>query len=203
MNQLQSLTTLSNQITIEGNDNLISIASLANVTNNTLDRIFISQNPSLINLDGLEQFTQLQKRGNGSLIISNNINLVNINGLRNIQLVEGFFTIEDNFKLRDCCTILHLIDDDTQNGQTLGNITIFSNAFSCNAVEEIIENCSVPSDNCEDIIITTAANQISITGLTAPIEIVQVFDANYTPIFRCEGSDCGNEQILANLVISM
>ncbi|MFK7978821.1 MAG: T9SS type A sorting domain-containing protein, partial [Saprospiraceae bacterium] len=62
-----------------------------------------------------------------------------------------------------------------------------------------IGNCSTPSGNCEDVLIATTPNQISITGLSAPIEIVQVFDENYVPIFRCEGGECGTEQIINDL----
>ncbi|MFK7981728.1 MAG: hypothetical protein AB8G86_17235, partial [Saprospiraceae bacterium] len=142
LNQLQNLRIISEQLTIGNNDNLSTIASLANITNSTLDQIRIVNNPSLISLDGLENFTHLQKVVSGSLIIGNNRNLVNINGIRNFQLIEGFLTIDDNPKLTDCCTLLPLIDDDTQNGQALGNITLTDNSFFCNSIEEIIGNCS-------------------------------------------------------------
>ncbi len=56
-----------------------------------------------------------------------------------------------------------------------------------------------PSGNCDDLTIEGKEAQIAITNLTAPIEIVQVFDENYMPIFRCEGEDCGSEQFINDL----
>ena len=56
-----------------------------------------------------------------------------------------------------------------------------------------------PSSNCDDLTIEGKEAQIAITNLTAPIEIVQVFDENYTSIFRCEGEDCGSEQFINDL----
>jgi len=56
-----------------------------------------------------------------------------------------------------------------------------------------------PTLSCDAINVEGGEGQINITGLTAPIEIVQVFDANYSPIFRCEGGDCGAEQLLTDL----
>ncbi len=55
------------------------------------------------------------------------------------------------------------------------------------------------AQNCTDIEINGGAKKIDITGLTAPIEIVQVFDENYNIVFRCEGGDCGAEQMISDL----
>jgi len=53
--------------------------------------------------------------------------------------------------------------------------------------------------NCEDLQVDGSDGRIDISGLTAPIEIVQVFDENYQIIFRCEGTECGAAQTLDNL----
>lgn len=58
---------------------------------------------------------------------------------------------------------------------------------------------SLLAQNCNDIQFDGTNGQLKITGLTAPIEIVDVYDANWQRIFRCDGGDCGDEQILPNL----
>jgi len=55
------------------------------------------------------------------------------------------------------------------------------------------------AQDCTDIVINGGPKKIDITGLTAPIEIVQVFDADYNIIFRCEGGDCGTVQTISDL----
>ena len=61
-------------------------------------------------------------------------------------------------------------------------------------------NVDYPANgNCENIQLTASGNSLSISGLTAPIEIVEVYDDNWQQIFRCQGRDCGNKQTLNNL----
>lgn len=64
-------------------------------------------------------------------------------------------------------------------------------------VEVIVE--SGMGNNCEGVIITGGDGQITITGLTAPNEIVEVYNQNWSQVFRCQGADCGNEQIVTGL----
>ena len=68
----------------------------------------------------------------------------------------------------------------------------------------IIDNPNDPgicqsAGNCDEVAIIGGAGQITITGLTAPNEIVEVYDANWSQVFRCHGADCGNEQIISDL----
>ena len=53
--------------------------------------------------------------------------------------------------------------------------------------------------NCDNIQIIAQGNTINITALNAPIEIVQIFDQNYNLVFRCQGTECGSEQVISNL----
>ncbi len=53
--------------------------------------------------------------------------------------------------------------------------------------------------SCADINLTASANTLKISGLTAPIEIVEVYNANWQQVFRCQGGDCGTEQTINNL----
>lgn len=53
--------------------------------------------------------------------------------------------------------------------------------------------------DCEDITLTAGNGSLKIGGLTAPIEIVEVYDQNWNQVFRCEGGDCGSKQAINNL----
>ncbi len=73
--------------------------------------------------------------------------------------------------------------------------------FTCtrNEVGVFVTENQVITEDCANIKIESDDNQLSVTGLTAPNIILQVFDENYTQIFRCQGGNCGNEQIIDNL----
>ena len=58
---------------------------------------------------------------------------------------------------------------------------------------------SLFAQDCTAVELNGNNGQIKITGLTAPIEIIDVYDANWQRIFRCQGGDCGNEQTIPNL----
>ena len=56
------------------------------------------------------------------------------------------------------------------------------------------------TDTCSDINITTSANTINITGLTAPIEIIKVYRVNngWQLVYDC-AANCGTQQEITNL----
>ncbi|GEM_PF-2849078 len=53
--------------------------------------------------------------------------------------------------------------------------------------------------DCDAVVITGGEGQITITNLSAPNEIVEVYDENWQQVFRCQGSECGNEQTVSGL----
>lgn len=63
----------------------------------------------------------------------------------------------------------------------------------------LFQNTSLRAQSCNDLSISGSNGQIAINGLTAPIEIVDVYDANWSRIFRCQGGDCGSQQTIPNL----
>lgn len=63
----------------------------------------------------------------------------------------------------------------------------------------IFNNNALNAQTCNDLNITGDNSQISIQGLTAPIEIVDVYDATWNRIFRCQGGDCGSQQTIPNV----
>ena len=58
-------------------------------------------------------------------------------------------------------------------------------------------NCNI-TPSCENIGITGTNNRITITNLTAPSEIVQVFDKNWKVIFSCS-ANCNATEVVSNL----
>jgi len=71
-------------------------------------------------------------------------------------------------------------------------------------VQEILENCQNNTGDCADVKVEIAASEIpvpgiafyNITGLTAPIEIVKVFNRRtYEKVFECN-NNCGNSAFL-------
>ena len=55
------------------------------------------------------------------------------------------------------------------------------------------------AQNCNNVQFDGSNGQLKITGLTAPIEIVDVYNANWQSVFHCDGGDCGTEQTIPNL----
>ncbi len=58
---------------------------------------------------------------------------------------------------------------------------------------------NVQANDCLNIDYSSGNGAISITGLTAPIEIIDIYDGNWSLIFHCDGTDCGNEVNLTDL----
>ena len=68
----------------------------------------------------------------------------------------------------------------------------------CNSVEEILANCETVAASCENIVITSAENQLTISGIEAPNAIVKVFDNDWQFAFSCN-ANCEEPIILENL----
>lgn len=62
--------------------------------------------------------------------------------------------------------------------------------------EEVVD----PTYSCDDVIVTGGEEQISITGLTAPRETIRILNANFEPIYQCTSTDCGETQLVENLM---
>ena len=197
---ISSRLEIHNNLQLANNSNLTTLTALVNIRQ--LQFLEINDNDRLLSLNGLENVELIEANpdlANGISIVENEL-LNDISALQNLNIIFGFFRIINNPSLQDCCPILHLIDDDTENGQVTGTIPIGSNAVGfCNRREDIIENCQMPSSSlCMNINIQTANNNITIANLTAPIEIVKVFDNNYAPVHQCF-ADCEETINLSDL----
>lgn len=59
--------------------------------------------------------------------------------------------------------------------------------------------CDTPGgDPCDDVNISTSAGKITLSGLTAPIEIVKIFDAAWNIVYQCT-ADCNEMEMVSGL----
>ncbi len=52
---------------------------------------------------------------------------------------------------------------------------------------------------CNNVQFDGSNGQLKITGLSAPIEILDVYNANWQSVFHCDGGDCGTQQTIPSL----
>ena len=121
----------SSALVVENNALLTSIVALTDFNINNLFYGFrIANNPSLLNLDGLESFNEVDV----SQII-NNDGLTNLNGLNNITCVcDGFLEISDNDNLINLVglgsiTNMELRVINNVNLQSLSGLSSFSSGY--------------------------------------------------------------------------
>ncbi|MEM1120781.1 MAG: hypothetical protein AAGJ18_10055, partial [Bacteroidota bacterium] len=204
-NKLENIDVLSNLnyvgggIGITKNSLLKNLAGFTNLQVNTLTSISISENPSLITLDGLEGIESLTGTGFQGLTIENNENLQDVSALSSIRSIAGKFFLRSNPKL-SCCSLTHLVDFDNDNGLVGGSFLILNNSEFCNDRREIVATCTAePSISCEDLqILTNQDNQLIIKGLTAPNTITKIYDPNWQLISNCSG-DCPETVTITDL----
>jgi len=145
---------------------------------------------SLVNCDELTSLAGVESlekiRG---LTIAVNDKLEDISALNELTLI-GNIIVDQNPVLTNCCPLSRWIDGQTDNGEIAGQIRITGNPFACSSVEEILQNCQTLTEpSCTNINIQTTNTSITISNLTAPIEILKVFDANYQIVYECF-ADC-------------
>ena len=210
---LNQLTRIGQRIQLEQSENLLnidglsnlsyvggislefcpieSVTAFSNIQNSRLRDLNIINCDNLKSLNGLE-FIDSTDMG---IILAANDLLEDINALRNVSYLGGSpvitsLIIDINPKLSECCAIVHLIDDDASNGIAAFGSLIRNNALFCNSKEEILQNCqNQPTNPCETTLIQTTNSQLGISNLTAPIEIIKVFDSNYATVYECF-ADC-------------
>ena len=198
-NKLSSLSNLKNLKHIGGLglDNLAikDLFIFKSLDISKLRNLVIINCDNLRSLEGLNTIQSIgELNGNNQLVIVFNKSLTDINAIENINSINGELIISSNPLLEDCCSISHLIDDDSTNGFITGNVSIYDNPQFCNSLEDTRQNCQTQPLTCEDIQIITQNNQITIDGLTVPNEIVKVFDKDYNILFECNGN-CDDRQI--------
>lgn len=159
----------------------------------------LGPHPSAI-LSGFENLTSLgQEVMDGSaLSIVDVDNLLDLNSLSNLRNVIGDITISQNGALSDCCSISHLIDNNPNNGDLEGAITLEDNREGCNSVEEILANCQsgtpISNNPCENISLSLDENRpglIYVNGRTSQIQLLTLYDARWNKIWdgTCDKGD--------------
>ena len=200
---LSQIDTLSG-ITMWGNKNLHDFDDLeslkyvggiflsgTNITNlkffqkieNAQPTIYIGANDTLMNLEGLEHFDTL-----GSLTLGANDKLNDVSAIKDVDYIKGDLIVEFNKQLGNCCIIRHLLSG---GGRVGGRISLGGNknGSSCQDVIQLSRCPTEPVSPCESIGTIATLEYIGIGNLTAPIEILKVFDSNYNIVYECF-ADC-------------
>ena len=173
--------TKTKKIDFQNNDRLEKVAELAQLSN--LQILSIKDQQQLKELPDLTIDTLF------GLTLENNAQLENLTFLNPISYIEGKVDIKSNSALTNCCGLAHLIDDDPFFGENNADFTISDNPFSCNSTASILTSCLSNAPSCADIMVRATTDEITISGLTAPNEIIKIFDKNYNILFNCFG-DC-------------
>lgn len=192
LNGLENISVIGYRVTIIQNDKLENLDALIGLSRIN-DLLQIRYNPALTNLDGLENVATIH----GNFNINNNNSLTNLDGLGNVTIIDGDLYILTNPILSDCCAIQDLL-----NGSGIsGIVDINNNASSCDSEAAIEADCSDHVISCDDITATTSGGTIHLSGLTAPTEIVKIYNSNWSSlIYQCSYSqDCGNELTITDL----
>lgn len=197
---LSGLKTINRGLLFSGTG-IKSISFLSSLETQELARIEITNCNNLTNLDGLENINVLNNDNPNSitLLIAGNDNLTDLKGISNLVSIKGDFILSSNPLLEDCCSVAHLMDENLNNGMVEGLIGISNNASLCNSIEAILQNCqNQPNSLCETVQINKTENSLIINNLSAPIEILKVFDADYNLVYECF-ADCEETAILTDL----
>ncbi|MEM6317396.1 MAG: T9SS type A sorting domain-containing protein [Bacteroidota bacterium] len=184
------------------NSDILNLNFLRNLENKELSRLEVFSCPMLESLNGLENITTVTDGTYPAMVIADNPNLVDISSLQNITLVENGLVLIRNARLEDCCSIAHLIDFDLDNGVANGLQQVEENAGDCFSNEAVLENCTDEEFSCDNIRVDYTDETLTISGLTAPIEIVKVFDKDWNQLFDCF-ADCPAAIPIPNLNSSL
>ena len=187
LNDLESLEYLGG-LSLQ-NTFMNDLSKLNQISNTKIRNISIANDSLLGDLNGFEKFDTIEV-----LTLGGNPYLEDISGLLNLNYVSNALFIESNKILTSCCSIKHLLDEDLNNGLIDGVISIKDNPQFCNSPEAILQACQTPLPTCENIQILTENNQIVIQGLTAPNEIIKVFDKDFNIVYQCV-ANCEERQM--------
>ncbi len=140
---LTNLTTIDQDLRINGSENLLSLRGLENITHIEGDLI-INASEGLACLKGLDGLVSI----GGDLVITNNDFLLSMAGLENLTSVGGVIRIENNPFLTYCnqTYLCNLID---------GTSIISNNDPGCNDINELNSNCTTPDALPDNITLTT------------------------------------------------
>jgi len=120
-----------------------------------------------------------------------------INSAGNPENPQSFNITLDNPKYLKPFTILQNSDGSyTLVGITSDNL---NPPYTPNKVFAHRTDAPAVAGNCEEVEIEGGAGQITISNLSAPNEIVEVYDQHWSQVFRCQGADCGAEQTITGL----
>ena len=151
--------------------------------------------------------------GSGCATYSATSNSITINGLNaGFNIVKVFrpdWTVA--FDCDDNCSTQEIISN-LSAGRYFVNIKQFNGSQQICSIEEYVDvtgggnTTPTPTPtpqpsgdpDCSDVQVRISGNSMIIDGLTAAIEIVQVYDENFSRIFLCS-NDCDDRQVINGL----
>ena len=114
------VSSIGGGLSVSNNSLLTNFSALSNL--NSVRKLNITENSSLINLDGLQGLTTLSQYA----YISYNTALTTVEGLNNLESVDGIFSIDGNESLENINALQNLkkVGDDFRisNNQSLQNL---------------------------------------------------------------------------------
>lgn len=102
---LNGLTTIGNQLYINGNESLTNLDGLNNISS-VANNLIINGNNALTGIMALGNLSTI----GGGISISNNIMLTNLMGFDKLSLVPHYLTIEHNDKLTDISSLKNITE---------------------------------------------------------------------------------------------
>lgn len=98
----------------------------------SLEVLEISENPDLVDFNGLDRLTQVTSR----LFIENNPSLTDLGGLEAIRRIDGFMEVRGNIVLENFCGLESLFREGA-----VSSFTAADNAYNPTAEDIVSGNC--------------------------------------------------------------
>jgi HYR domain/Secretion system C-terminal sorting domain len=78
-----------------------------------------------------------------------------------------------------------------------------ANGATASCTAQVTITAAPVGSNCDAVAASTSANAITITGLTAPITQVQVYNSAWNTVFNCAGNCTAGTQVINNLAAGL
>ena len=119
-----------------------AILLLLAISAQTRPEIVISDNPALVNVDGLISMTSPQ-----GLQIYGNDQLIDLNGLRDVDVIAGALTIRNNPSLADCRALAPVLGwpNGPPEDDVTDTISIYANSEGCGSGAQVLGSVVGPS----------------------------------------------------------
>ncbi len=161
IDNLKSITTVTNEIVVSDNLKLSTLQGLNGITG-SVNKVQITINPMLTELNCFEKVTTINEK----IVISNNVNLLNVNSLIGLTSVKGDVLIDKNPKLTSLAGLKNVAGSinniSITRNHSLSDLNAFANLKVVN--ESLTISGSALKDLNSLIKLTNVKVQIAIQG---------------------------------------